>query len=98
MNQLRSYIVSYGICDAKRLRKTFRCLRGYGDALQISVFWCDLDQSNLSTLKQKLSEIVNNREDQVIFVDIGPAKGRGRKAIKSLGKSFALSDLPATVV
>ena len=37
-----SYLVSYDICDDKRLRKVFQTMRGYGDHLQYSVFQCQL--------------------------------------------------------
>jgi len=36
----QSCLVSYDICDDKRLRKVFKAIRAYGDHLQYSVFEC----------------------------------------------------------
>lgn len=84
----QTYIVTYDICDAKRLRKTFRLLRGYGDHLQFSVFRCDLDARHLVELRGRLGEVIHHREDQVLFIDIGPADGRGAISIAALGRAY----------
>ena len=46
MSRLR-YLVSYDICDPKRLRKVARSLEGFGVRLQYSVFECPLDEMRL---------------------------------------------------
>ncbi len=35
-----------------------------------------------------LSEIIDHREDQVMLIDIGPADGRGRQSIVTVGKAM----------
>ena len=43
----QSYVVTYDICDPKRLRRVYETLRGHGDHLQLSVFRCDLTRREL---------------------------------------------------
>lgn len=94
----QTYIVSYDICDAKRLRKTFRLLRGYGDHLQLSVFRCELNHRELVELRTKLSAVIHQGEDQVLFVDVGPAEGRGRTSLTALGRPYTHPERHAVVV
>lgn len=93
-----SYLVCYDICDDKRLRKTFQIVRGYGDHLQYSVFECQLTPSDLVKLRSELSAIIHHTEDQVLFVDLGPAEGRGDRVITALGKPYTALDGPCIVV
>jgi len=72
----RLFIVAYDISDPKRLRKVYRTLTGYGDHLQLSVFRCDLTASQRLQLASKLRAVIENAEDQVMFVDLGPSEGR----------------------
>lgn len=94
----RAYIVSYDISDPKRLRKVFKILRGYGDHLQLSVFRCELDRRELVELRADLSDAINHREDQVLFVDLGPAQGRGAGCIKALGRAYTHPERHAVVI
>jgi CRISPR-associated protein Cas2 len=84
----QAYIVSYDVCDPKRLRRVFRIMRGYGDHLQLSVFRCELNDRDLVELRVKLADVIHHERDQVLFVDIGPAEGRGLAAIRSLGRAY----------
>src|ERR1039458_258300 len=76
-----SYLVCYDICDDKRLRKVFQLMRGYGDHLQYSVFECQLTATYLVRLRAALAAIIHHTEDQVLFVNLGPAQGRGDRVI-----------------
>lgn len=87
------YIVSYDICEPKRLRLVHKTMCGYGDALQYSVFCCDLSAAERIMLIADLSLIINHREDQVMLIDIGPAEGRGRQSIETVGRALNLDDL-----
>ena len=93
-----SYLVCYDICEDKRLRKVFKVMRGYGDHLQYSVFECQLTASDLVRLRSELAEIINQKEDQVLFVNLGPAEGRGDRVITALGKAYSPVDAPCVVV
>lgn len=93
-----SYIVCYDICDDKRLRNVFKKMRGYGDHLQLSVFECQFTPEDLVRCRSELGEIIDHREDQVIFVNLGPAEGRGDRVITALGKPYIHIDSPCIVV
>jgi CRISPR-associated protein Cas2 len=94
----QAYVVCYDVSDPKRLRKVFKVLRGYGQHVQLSVFRCDLDETKLVQLKQKLRAVIHHDEDQVLFIDMGPADGRAVGAITSLGRAYVPSEGGAVVV
>ena len=93
-----SYLICYDICDDKRLRKVFQIMRGYGDHLQYSVFECQLTQIDMAKLRRELGAVVHRDEDQVLFVNLGPAEGRGDRVITALGKPYTRMDAPCIVV
>jgi CRISPR-associated protein Cas2 len=93
-----SYLVCYDISDDKRLRRVFKIMRGWGDHLQFSVFECQLTRMDLARLKAELAEVIHHTEDQVLFVDLGPAEGRGDRVITALGKPYSSVDAPCIVV
>ncbi len=98
-NRMRnSYIIAYDISDPKRLRAVFKKMRDFGDHLQLSVFECQLTPTDLVRLRHELSEIINDDEDQVLFVDIGPSEGRGERSISSIGRPYESIDDPCIVV
>lgn len=82
----QTYIVSYDVSDPKRLRLVFRTLKGWGDHLQLSVFRCDLNARELVQLRAELAGIIHHTQDQVLFVDVGPADGRALSAFDTLGR------------
>jgi CRISPR-associated protein Cas2 len=93
-----SYLVCYDISDDKRLRHVFQKMRNYGDHLQFSVFECQLTSMDLARCRAELSEIINHQEDQVLFVNLGPAEGRGDRVITALGRPYTAVDAPCVVV
>jgi CRISPR-associated protein Cas2 len=94
----QSYLVCYDISDDKRLRKVFQAMRNYGDHLQYSVFECQFRPLDLARCRNELSGIINHAEDQVLFVNLGPAEGRGDRVITALGKPYSAIDAPCIVV
>jgi CRISPR-associated protein Cas2 len=94
----QTYLITYDICDPKRLRQVFQTMRGYGDHLQLSVFRCDLTMRDLAELREKLLEILHTNEDQVLFVDLGPADGRARSCIESMGRAYVHPERLALVI
>ena len=93
-----SYIVTYDISDDKRLRKVFKTMRDFGDHLQYSVFECQLAPTDLVRLRTALAKVIHHTEDQVLFVDLGPAEGRGDRVIAALGRPYTAVDAPCLVV
>jgi len=93
-----SYIVTYDICDDRRLRKVFTTMRNWGDHLQYSVFECQLTSSDMIQLRDELRKIIHHNEDQVLFIDLGPSDGRGDRVIEALGQAYSPFDAPCLVV
>ena len=98
VNGKQRYVVTYDICDPRRLRLVFNIMKGFGRHLQYSVFRCDLSPMGLARLKAELIEVVDMREDQVLFVDLGPAEGRALEAIESLGRAWIPDESGAIIV
>ena len=91
-----SYIVTYDISDDKRFRQVFKTMRNFGDHLQYSVFECQLTRMDRVRLRAELAQIIHH--DQVLFIDLGPAEGRGDRVITALGKPYTSVDAPCIVV
>jgi CRISPR-associated protein Cas2 len=49
-------------------------------------------------LERKLFSEINVREDQVLFVELGPATGRGERVIHALGRPYTKIDASCYVV
>jgi hypothetical protein len=49
-------------------------------------------------LRVRLSEVIDQAEDQVLFADIGPVGGRASAAVSSLGRAYIKHDHKATVI
>ena len=94
----RNFIVTYDICDPKRLRKVFKLCKGFGQHLQYSVFECDLTPAEKTMMESHLHEIIHHDQDQVLFIDLGPSAYRGERIISALGQTYEKIDLPCFVV
>ncbi len=94
----KAYVVSYDISDPRRWRKVFKTMCGHGDHIQLSVFRCELNAMELIRLKAELAKLINHDEDQVLFVDMGPAVGRGEQAVESLGRPYRARERGPMVV
>ncbi len=92
------YIVTYDICDAKRLRRVFKTMKGFGAHLQLSVFQCDLPDIDLVRMKAALTEIIDQREDQVLIIDLGSLESNPVKRIEAMGVKAELEERRARVV
>jgi CRISPR-associated protein Cas2 len=93
-----SYLICYDIADDKRLRRVFQIMRGFGDHLQYSVFECQLTAMDLARCRAMLAGVIHHEEDQVLFVSLGPAEGRGERVITALGLPYSPIDAPCIVV
>jgi CRISPR-associated protein Cas2 len=82
------YLVAYDVSDPKRLAKTRKRLKGYGDAMQYSVFVCDLDANEKAAMERDLMRIVDTGIDRVAIVRLG--LGGDRQPFEFLGPPPAL--------
>lgn len=98
LNARSTYLVCYDVANDRRLKKVFKVCKNHGTHLQFSVFECDLNPRELVQLQRELKEIIKHDEDQVIFVALGPAEGRGDRVISSLGLPYSRFDAPCYVV
>ena len=88
MTTRRHYIVTYDISDDKRRGKVFDHLEGRCDHAQFSVFFCQLNPTELAQLRAALTAIIHHEQDQVLVVDLGPAHNPLDGGIECLGKTF----------
>lgn len=87
MREEHLFIVTYDIGDAKRWRRVFGLMNGYGEWLQFSVFQCRMSRQRHAELVALLDGVINHTKDHVLFMDLGPADQVTPRVI-SLGKSF----------
>lgn len=84
----RCYLVCYDIRDPKRLRRVHKVLKGYGEAWQLSVFFCVLKEIDRVRLRADLEAVMNLKEDQAMIVDLGPDEKKAREAACVIGQSL----------
>jgi CRISPR-associated protein Cas2 len=53
---------------------------------------------DLAKCRAALAAIIHHDEDQVLFVNLGPAAGRGDRVISALGKPYTAVDAPCIIV
>ncbi|MGQ0765412.1 MAG: CRISPR-associated endonuclease Cas2 [Gemmatimonadota bacterium] len=87
----RRYVIAYDVADDKRRAKIFTLLEGYGDHVQFSVFIADLTAPELVKLRTGLLVLMNEREDQVLIVDLGRESRPLQNALEVLGKPYSPS-------
>ncbi|GHV22606.1 CRISPR-associated endoribonuclease Cas2 [Planctomycetales bacterium] len=71
----RFYLISYDITDDKRRTRVFKLLDGWGDRVQFSVFCCQLNRREKLRLAEQLKPLINQKDDQVLFLDAGAVSG-----------------------
>jgi CRISPR-associated protein Cas2 len=83
------YLVSYDIDDDKRRAHVAKCLEGYGERVQYSVFCCQLNARECLRLYGELKELLNEKEDQVLFVIAGSVLGENPlPELRYIGKKW----------
>ncbi len=92
-----TYLVCYDIADDKRLRRVFKLCKNFGDHLQFSVFECDLSATEKIRFETSIKDIIDSTKDQVMFVRLGPAEGRGDRVISAIGIPYVTMDAPCFV-
>jgi CRISPR-associated protein Cas2 len=82
------YLVTYDVADDKRRDRVHRTLLDFGDALQFSVFLCDLNERERIDLRGRLGDTIHHRDDQVLVVRLGPVDRDAREIMESVGRAF----------
>jgi CRISPR-associated protein Cas2 len=78
-------VVTYDICDPKRLRRVFKAMKGFGQHLQLSVFRCDLTDAERFEMIGVLQDLIHHDEDQILLIELGPSEGRAHR-VDSIGR------------
>jgi CRISPR-associated protein Cas2 len=86
----RLYLVTYDICEPRRLRKVFKAMQGFGEHLQLSVFQCDLSAIDRIEMQAELQKIIDPNEDKVLIIDLGTSDPYPVKSFQMLGKQIEL--------
>lgn len=92
-----TYLVCYDICDDKRLRRVAEICSDFGVRLQYSVFECDLNASEKVLMTGKLEAVIDASQDQVLYVNLGTAQGKGGWEIAALGRPYTRMAAPCYV-
>lgn len=92
-NVKRRFLIAYDITNDRRRTEVFHTLAAHGAWAQFSVYVCDLTASQTIDLVWMLEDLIDTRVDQIMFVDLGEAKGRGGTCFHFLGPR---SDLPTS--
>lgn len=76
------YWVAYDIRNAKRWRKVFEILKGFGSTVQFSIFACSLTSTQLEEVADRLKQAMNLKEDRIAII---PLCGHCRAHVRLLG-------------
>jgi CRISPR-associated protein Cas2 len=63
------YLICYDIREAKRWRKVYKLLQGYGESIQLSIFRCWLSQREREKLRWELEKLLTP-EDSIFLVGL----------------------------
>lgn len=80
---------------AKRLRNVAKSCLDYGKRVQNSVFECILTEAQYVVLKQKLSKVIDVKEDSIRFYLLGK---NWKRKVECLGKDNGLNFMDELIV
>lgn len=78
-------VICYDVTDDRRRAALFKLLSRYGDAIQYSLFECQLTQRQIHELKAAVSRLIDCEDDDVRYYEI---------CSKCLGYKYALGKKP----
>jgi len=84
----RRYMPSYDIASDKRRTQVFELLAAYGDHVQYSVFLADMSDREFVVLRGKLLDVIHEREDQVLIVDLGRETRSLENTLEVVGRPY----------
>lgn len=84
----RRYLVTYDISDDSRRNVVFQRLHDYGDWVQYSVFFCELTEQEKVVMRRTLRGLIHHKEDQILILDLGPARNPLDKTLEVLGRGY----------
>ncbi len=94
----RCYLVCYDISNDKRLRQIFKLMKGYGEHWQYSIFFCVLRPIDRVRMQGELEDTMNQKDDQVLIIDLGENQAAARAATTVLGQALGGMEMGVVVV
>jgi len=85
------YLICYDITDDRRRTKVSKLLEAFGMRVQKSVFEAVLNQNQYDKLHKKLSNLLDEKQDQLRFYPL-PANSRYQVKILGTEPEFAIDD------
>jgi CRISPR-associated protein Cas2 len=82
------FLVTYDISDDKRRNRVFTALHAFGEHVQYSVFFCELNDREFVHLRHRLRREIHHGEDQVLMVDVGVAARPLSSSLHVLGMRY----------
>jgi CRISPR-associated protein Cas2 len=79
------YFISYDIADEDRLRKVHAVVKASAERVQYSVYEALMTEKERVLLEERLKRVINQKEDQVIFLDLGSAQRTELPELTTLG-------------
>lgn len=93
-----SYLVAYDIRDPKRLRKIYVKMRGYGEAIQYSVFLCRLSKTEKMLMLSDLVVLIKTNEDSIIIIPLGRSSKEDISDIEFIGVKRDITEYSSFIV
>ncbi len=84
----RHFLFSYDMSDDKRRTRVFKILESWADHAQFSVFFAELNATELARLKMKLDRVINHDDDQILILDLGPDANPLEEGLVCLGRTY----------
>lgn len=94
----RRYLISYDIADEVRLRKVHKVVRAFGAMVQASVYEAILTDTERVKLEKLLRDVMNLKEDQALFIDLGDGGRGGVPEIEAVGLPYRPTERGSVVI
>ena len=91
------YLVSYDVSCPRRWRYVVKAVRKIGERGQLSVFLCRATPARISRLERQLKTIMNEAEDRLLILDLGPANAPGG-ILKVINPMTDIAELSTLIV
>ena len=79
-------VIAYDVTDDHRRDKISTLLEDYGTRVNYSVFECELEHEEVDRLQEQLAELIDDRQDRIVFYRLCEHCRVRRSAIGAIGK------------
>ena len=94
----RRTLIAYDVSEDKRRSRLATKLQTYGDRVQYSVFVVDVSPAKLRRLRSEVSEIIDAKEDSVLFCDLGLVSTVQDGRFDYMGRTRPITDSSIIVI